>query len=156
MPTSVSSLDCRAFHENTWQQAWERIFAGYAMPDDSVWQDTAPLSEVDTDSGIAIARFRYLFERLVHWRERLAAATDSSTWQQRLHQLVDEFLAPENGVDEQQLPLRNAIGELGNTHSRDLTHNLLRYWMEQQLASNQQPGRLYSGWHYLLRHAADA
>jgi len=138
-------LGLPAVHENTWQQAWERIFAGYAMPSDAPWQDTAPISDIDTDGGIAIARFRYLFERLVYWRQQLGHATGATAWQQRLHRLVDEFLAPDNGLDDLLQPLRNAIGELGQTHSRDLGHVLIHYWMEKRLATSQQPGRLYSG-----------
>ena len=138
-------LGLPAIHENTWQQAWERIFAGYAMSSDDAWEGTAPISDVDTDSGIAIARFRYLFERLVYWRGQLGHAADASAWQQRLHRLVDEFLAPDSGLDDLLQPLRNAIGELGQTRSGGLGHALIRYWMEKQLATSQQPGRLYSG-----------
>lgn len=132
-------------HENTWQQAWERIFSGYAMPSDAPWQDTVPISEVDTDSGIAIARFRYLFERLVYWRQRLAKPAGTAAWQQRLHQLVDEFLAPGSATDDLLQPLRHAIAELGQSDSPTLSPKLIRYWMDRQLATNQQPGRLYSG-----------
>jgi len=138
-------LGLPAVHENTWQQAWERIFAGYAMPSDAPWQDTAPISDVDADSGIAIARFRHLFERLVYWRQRLGKAAGTTAWQRRLHQLVDEFLAPDNGVDELLQPLRKAIGELGQTRAGDLGHAFIRYWMERRLSTSQQPGRLYSG-----------
>ena len=38
---SASLLD-RQSSENTWQQAWDRIFCGYAMPGDGAWNgDTA-------------------------------------------------------------------------------------------------------------------
>jgi exodeoxyribonuclease V gamma subunit len=132
-------------HENTWQQAWERIFAGYAMPGDDLWQQTAPLSEVDSDSGIAIARFRHLFERLVHWRQQLSLAASTSVWQQRLHQLIDEFFAADSVVDDSLQPLRNAVSELGQSAARELSPTLVGYWMEKRLATNQQAGRLYSG-----------
>jgi exodeoxyribonuclease V gamma subunit len=132
-------------HGNTWQQAWERLFAGYAMPGEDLWQQIAPVDEVDSDSGIAIGRFRYLFERLVYWQQRLTPPASASAWQQRLHQLIDEFLAPPSANDEMLLPLREAISELGRSEARDLSSTLVSYWMEKQLATNQQPGRLYSG-----------
>jgi len=139
------ALGLPAMHENTWQQAWERLFAGYAMPNSELWQQIAPIDEVDSDSGVAIARFRYLFERLVYWQERLGVAASANAWQQRLHQLVDEFLAPTNASDDLLQPLRNAISELGQSESRELSPTLVAYWMERQLSTNQQPGRLYSG-----------
>ena len=132
-------------HENTWQQAWERIFAGYAMPGDDLWQQIAPISAVDSDSGVAIARFRYLFERLVHWRQRLSTAAGTTAWQLRLHQIIDEFFAPENAADELLQPLRNAVSELGQSNAGEIKPPLISYWMERFLATSQQPGRLYSG-----------
>ena len=132
-------------HENTWQQAWQRIFAGYAMPDDSPWNGIAPLPRVDSNSGVAIAQFRQLFERLVYWRRRLASPAGANAWQLRLHQLIDEFFGTGNPDDDRLLPLRNAVGELGGQAARELDPELVRYWMEQQLASSQQPGHLYSG-----------
>jgi len=139
------ALGLPAIHENTWQQAWERLFAGYAMPGSDLWQQIAPIDEVDRDSGVAIARFRYLFERLVYWQERLGRAASANAWQLRLHQLVDEFLAPANASDDLLQPLRNAISELGQSESRELSPTMVVYWMEKQLSTNQQPGRLYSG-----------
>ncbi|MCG6889719.1 MAG: exodeoxyribonuclease V subunit gamma [Gammaproteobacteria bacterium] len=132
-------------HENTWQQAWERIFAGYAMANDDLWEHTAPISEVDSDSGVAIARFRYLFERLVYWRQRLSASVSTGAWQQRLHQLIDEFLAADGATDDLLQPLRKAVNDLGQSDARDLSPSLVSYWMDKQLATNQQTGRLYSG-----------
>jgi len=132
-------------HENTWQQAWERIFAGYAMPGDDLWQHTAPISAVDSDSGVAIARFRFLFERLVYWRQRLSVSVSANAWQQRLHQLIDEFLASDNAADDLIQPLRKAINEFGQSVTCELSPGLVSYWMEKQLATSQQAGRLYSG-----------
>ena len=132
-------------HENTWQQAWERIFAGYAMACDDLWEHTAPISEVDSDSGVAIARFRFLFERLVYWRQRLSVSVSTSAWQQRLHQLIDEFLASDIAADDLLQPLRKAINELGQSDAQELSPSLVSYWMEKQLATSQQAGRLYSG-----------
>ena len=139
------SLGLPPIHENSWQQAWERLFCGYAMADDEPWQRIAPIDDVDGDAGVAIGRFRYLFERLVYWRERLGRDASAFAWQQRLHQLIDEFLAPPGSVDELLLPLREVISDLGQSQARELSPALLSYWMEKQLATKQQPGRLYSG-----------
>jgi exodeoxyribonuclease V gamma subunit len=138
-------LGLPATHENTWQQAWERLFAGYAMPDDGQWQGIAPISASDSDGAIAIARFRYLFERLTWWRAKLATATTAADWQNRLHRLIEEFLSPAGSSGDLLQPLRQAISELGLTGSAELGTELVYYWMEGQLATTQQPGRLYSG-----------
>ncbi len=134
-----------AIHENTWQQAWERFFAGYALANESLWQGIAPITEFGSDSGVAIARFRYLFERLLYWQQKLGSAASTEIWQQRLHQLIDEFLAPPVITGNLQQPLRNAISELGQSDAVELSPALVCYWMEKQLATTQQPGLLYSG-----------
>jgi exodeoxyribonuclease V gamma subunit len=139
------ALGLPSIHENTWQQAWERFFAGYSMAADGLWQGIAPISEIGTDSGIAIARLRYLFERLVYWRQKLGSAASGFVWQQRLHQLIEEFFAPRVVTEDLLQPLRSAISELGHSGSAELSPALVSYWMEQQLATNQQPGLLYSG-----------
>ena len=134
-----------AIHENTWQQAWERFFAGYSLTDDGLWQGIAPIAEIGSDSVMAIARLRYLFERLVYWQQKLGSAASTIVWQQRLHQLIEEFFAPRVVTEDLLQPLRNAISELGQSESVELKPALVSYWMEQQLATNQQPGLLYSG-----------
>jgi exodeoxyribonuclease V gamma subunit len=138
-------LGLPAIHENTWQQAWERLFAGYAMPNDELWQGIAPISDVDGDSAIALARFRYLFERLCRWRAKLTIAASATEWQDRLHQLIEEFLSAGAASDDLLQPLRQAISELGQSAAGELSPLLVSYWMEKQLATTQQPGRLYSG-----------
>jgi len=139
------ALGLPAIHENTWQQAWERFFAGYSMADEGLWQGIAPITEIGTDSAVAIARLRYLFERLVYWQQKLGSAASTVVWQQRLHQLIEEFFAPRVLSEDLLQPLRNAISELGQAESVELSPALLSYWMEQQLATTQQPGGLYSG-----------
>ncbi len=140
-----SSLGLPAIHENTWQQAWERLFAGYAMPNDELWQGIAPISDVDGDSAIALARFRYLFERLGWWRRKLATGASAAEWQGRLHQLVEEFLSDGTASEDLLQPLRQAISELAQSAAQELSALMVSYWMEKQLSTTQQPGRLYSG-----------
>ena len=139
------ALGLPAIHENTWQQAWDRFFAGYAMTGDELWRGISPITEVDTEAGIAISHFRHLFERLTSWHLILEETASGKVWQRRLHQLVDEFFTPSVSTDELLLPLRDAISELGQSGSTELSHALVVYWMAKQLELNQQPGRLYSG-----------
>jgi exodeoxyribonuclease V gamma subunit len=139
------ALGLPAIHENTWQQAWDRFFAGYAMMDDALWQGIAPIIEIDTDAGVAISQFRYLFERLTYWHQKLGTAASADVWQRRLQQLIEEFFSARIVADDLLLPLRNAISEIGQSGSVELSPALVCYWMEKQLATNQQPGRLYSG-----------
>ena len=139
------ALGLPEIHENTWQQAWDRFFAGYAIADEGNWNGIAPIARIDTDSGVAIASFRHLFERLVYWQQKLAVAMNSQEWQQCLYQLVDEFFAPQFTDDELLQPLRDAISEFGQSGASNIDPALVSYWMEKHLSSTRKPGQLYSG-----------
>ena len=132
-------------HENTWQQAWERLFAGYAMGTSELWRNIAPIGDIDGQGSNALALLRHLLERLVYWRQRLASAASGGAWQRRLNFLLEEFFARPGAIDDRLQPLRNAISELGQSSAQWLEPELVAYWMEQQLATTRQPGRLYSG-----------
>ena len=139
------ALDLPGTHENSWQQAWERIFSGFAFADQKLWRDIAPITTIDANGAVAMARFRHLFERLAYWRDRLAQFGSVENWRQRLHRMLDEFFVADNLHDDNLQPLRDAISNLGDAGGEDLSPALVSYWMETQLSTSQQPGRLYSG-----------
>ena len=143
--THRRELGLPATDDNAWKQGWQRLFAGYALHSDDVWQGIAPVSETDAEAGIAIGRFRQLFDRLVYWQQRLSQPATAVAWQQRLHRLIDEFLAPARDNDGALLPLRETVMELGQSDASELGPTLVSYWMQKKLQSMQQPGQLYSG-----------
>ncbi|MFT5550017.1 MAG: exodeoxyribonuclease V gamma subunit [Candidatus Azotimanducaceae bacterium] len=139
--------------ENTWQQAKDRLFAGYAMPGDDYWNGISALSQVQGDRALHIGKFWHLFERLQHWRKRLTQPQNSHDWQTSLLSLVDEFFLESNSNDGRLQHIRDVIAELGNpslssginSNDNNLSSELVNFWMEQQLASQEKPGRLFSG-----------
>ena len=143
--THRRELGLPATDDNAWKQGWQRLFAGYALNSDDLWQGIAPVTETDAEASVAIGRFRQLFDRLVHWQQRLSQPATAAAWQQRLHRLIDEFLAPVRDNDEALLPLRETVMELGQSDANELGPALVSYWLQKKLQSTQQPGHLYSG-----------
>ena len=139
------ALGLPAIAQNTWQQGWDRMFAGFAMTGEAHWQGIAPLAALGTDEGVALARLRSLFDRLVAWRDELARGTTAADWQRRLHRLLDDFFVPAPPVDDLRNPLRDAIDALAEAGDAVLSPALVRYWLAQRLATTPRPGRLYSG-----------
>ena len=139
--------------ENTWQQAKERLFAGYAMAGNDYWAGISALSQVQGDRALHIGKFWHLFERLQHWRRRLAQPQSSNDWQASLLALIDEFFHKSNSSDSRLQHIRDVITELGttsfsssvNSNENNLSSELVSFWMEQQLASQEKPGKLFSG-----------
>ncbi len=131
--------------ENTWQQAKQRLFAGYAMTGDDYWHGIAALSQVQGERALHMGKFWHLFERLQHWRRGLTQPQSSQGWQTSLLSLLDEFFLELNGGDGRLQHIRDVIAELGNTSESYMSSELVSFWMEQQLASQEKPGRLFSG-----------
>jgi exodeoxyribonuclease V gamma subunit len=135
--------------ENTWQQAKQRLFAGYAMAGHDYWNGIAALSQTQGERALHIGKFWHLFERLQHWRKRLTLPQSTQCWQQSLLSLIDAFFLELNGRDGRLQHIRDVIAELGsasaNTSEHNLSSELVNFWMEQQLASQEKPGRLFSG-----------
>jgi exodeoxyribonuclease V gamma subunit len=137
--------------ENTWQQAKQRLFAGYAMAGDDYWNGIAAMSHVQGERALHIGKFWHLFERLQHWRKRLSQSQSAQAWQISLLSLVDEFFLELNGGDGRLQHIRDVISDLAITNSIsndseiDMSSELISFWMEQQLASQEKPGRLFSG-----------
>ncbi len=139
------ALGLPAIAQNTWQQGWDRMLAGFAMTGDRHWQGIAPLAALGTDEGIALARLRLLFDRLVAWRDELGRDAIAAEWQRRLHRLLDDFFVPAPAVDDLRNPLRDAVNALAEAGDGELSPALVRYWLTQHLATTLRPGRLYSG-----------
>jgi exodeoxyribonuclease V gamma subunit len=135
--------------ENTWQQAKERLFAGYATARNDYWGGISALSQVQGDRALHIGKFWHLFERLQYWRNRLVQPQSSNDWQTSLLALVDEFFLESSNSDGRLQNIRAVITGLGdtsfNSNESNLSSELVNFWMEQQLTSQEKPGRLFSG-----------
>jgi exodeoxyribonuclease V gamma subunit len=139
------SLGLPATAENTWQQAKNRIFAGYALGKIEHWNGIAPLGQVDASRAQNLARFWRLFERLQYWRNMLNTPCNTSEWQKRLNRMLDDFFVESSKQEDRLQAIRDAINDLNLAQNVLMSPALLHYWMEQQLANREVAGRLFSG-----------
>jgi exodeoxyribonuclease V gamma subunit len=140
-----AALDLPPTPENTWQQARQRIFAGYALSDVEYWDGIAPLHGVEGERAQNLGKFWLLFERLLFWREQLKLPCRAREWQPRLNRLLEDlFVEPDPRVGRLQ-QIRDAISELALAGDSIVSPALLIHWMEQQFARQETRGRLFSG-----------
>ena len=131
--------------QNTWLQARQRLFAGYALGDIRLWNDIAPLGDIDSSAACKIGNFLDLFERLDNWRKQLQKPAKAKEWVTILNQLMADFYkAPESSEDYLQ-QIRDAIDELNLAGDSIMSSPLVRHWMQNQLGRQQRQGRLFSG-----------
>jgi exodeoxyribonuclease V gamma subunit len=140
-----TSLGLPATGENTWQQAKQRIFAGYALGEIEYWDGIAPIAEVDASRAQHLAKFWLLFERLQYWRDVLKSPCKTGEWQGRLNRMLDDFFVESNRQEDRLQSIRDAINDLNQAENLLASPALIQHWMEQQLASRQLQGRLFSG-----------
>jgi len=140
-----ASLGLPATGENTWQQAKQRIFAGYALGEIEFWDGIAPIGQVDASRAQNLAKFWRLFERLEYWRDLLKTPCNTGEWQNRLNRMLDEFFVETSQQEGRLQAIRDAINDLNLAENVLISPALLLYWMEQQLAKRELPGRLFTG-----------
>ena len=140
-----TALGLPATIENTWQQAQQRLFAGYALGEIDYWNDIAPLAQMDTGRAINISKFCKLFERLKYWRAKLGKSTGASDWISKLNLLIDDFYQNINPTEDRIQDIRNSIDALSLAGNCQITATLLRDWLQKQLATQRRQGRMFSG-----------
>ena len=140
-----TALDLPATLENTWQQAHQRIFAGYAFENADFWHGIAPLQGVEGERAQNLGKFWLLFERLLFWREQLNTACPASTWQSRLNRLLEDLFVETDSNSGHLQQIRDAISQLELADETIVSPALLDHWMEKQLARQETRGRLFSG-----------
>jgi exodeoxyribonuclease V gamma subunit len=138
-------LGLPATAENTWQQAKQRIFAGYAFGDADSWHGIAAMAEIDASRAQSLGKFWLLFERLQFWHKQLALSATASEWQTRLNRILVDFFREPGKQNIRLQQIRDAIEELVSAGDTDISPALMRHWMEQQLANQEVRGRLFSG-----------
>lgn len=130
---------------NTWQQARQRLFAGYAFGDDQLWNGIAAIPGWDESNSEAIGRFWHFFDRLDSWRKRLSVSRSPQEWQTLLLQLVDDFFVETDPRESRLQEIRDIIREFASDQNCHISPLLIGYLLEQQLNNQQQSGGLYTG-----------
>ncbi len=136
---------------NTWQQAENRLLAGYAMggddPDASgLWQGIAVMAQQGSVRAEALGQFLKFLDRLRHWHKRLDHTRNAREWQIAINLLMADFF-PEHADDDDRLQQIRDVLELLARQAGDTESSaaLLTLWLESSLGSQSQRGRYFSG-----------
>ncbi len=134
--------------ENTWQQAFRRLFGGYAVGGDGHYDGIAPVEGVEGVNAAALGRFWQLLEALRSWSRKLRSAQTGSQWQQTLNQLLETFFIPGDDDGGRLQQIRDEVADLAEkaaTLTEPLSPTLIRHWLTRSLGTRSQGGRAYSG-----------
>ncbi len=138
-------LGLPGFEQNTWRQAAQRLFAGYALGEVDDWDGIAPLAAAEGDKAVALGRFWQLFERLRDYRRALSRTRGAGDWQRLLNRLLDDFFI-ERDDDGKLQQIRDSLDELHQQAAEQpLSPELLRHWLQRALGQQTLHGRYFSG-----------
>ena len=134
--------------ENTWAQAEQRLFSGYALGDIDEFAGMIPVATVAGAEAEVLGRFWRLLDRLVEAAERLAEARPARAWQVCIGDLLREFFGDCEDPDGRLLAIREAAAELvDQTGALDqpLSLALVRHWLGERLGTAEHRRHSFSG-----------
>ncbi len=141
-------LGLPAAEENTWAQAEQRLFAGYAAGETGLFEGIAPIGSVEGSKAAALGGFWRLFSRLTETAERLAAPRSTADWQVCIIGLLADFFGERDDEDGRVQKIRDAVADLAEQARalpEPLAAPLVHRWLEQRLGAAGRHGRYFSG-----------
>ncbi len=145
----LNRLGLPAIAQNTWQQGFERLMAGYALDNSALWHNIAPETGIDATQGEQLANFFELLNTLYRWACELDRERSPAQWAQTLEQLSSSLFAP--GLDDEGRldKIHDTISELANIDDitqAPLSLAAIRHWITTQLdRENDNRKGFYSG-----------
>jgi exodeoxyribonuclease V gamma subunit len=134
--------------ENTWAQAEQRLFGGFALGDTELFQGIAPIGSVEGKNAEALGRFWRLFSRLTDAAEQLAPSRSSADWQTCIGGLLAEFFGEREDEDGRIQKIRDAVADLAEQArglEEELVADLVHRWLQRRLGAESRHGRYFSG-----------
>ena len=139
------------YETNSWMFGLRRLLLAYASGDSEAFAGIQPYDEIGGGDADLVGRLAVLVEKLdLHWRA-LTEATGAQNWIDRLRNLVDDFLLPQDGEDElacyrieQAIAgLESALADTGVAD--DLPHKVIRDCLIEALDADTVSHRFLAG-----------
>jgi exodeoxyribonuclease V gamma subunit len=135
-------------NENTWAQAEQRLFGGYALGETALFQGIAPIGSVEGANAEVLGRFWRLFSKLTDGARQLGSPRSAEDWQACIGDLMNDFFGEREDEDGRIQKIRDAAADLADQArglNEVLAPDLVRNWLEQRLGAESRYGRYFSG-----------
>ncbi len=127
-----------ADHHHTWRFGLDRLLLGLALnTSDGLFEGVLPHG-VDTGDMALLSALCGLIHRLEHFRTLMQQPCSAADWQNRIHQLIDEFYDVRDDevleISRLHSTLQMLVDETGAAGYRgDLSSQLIRHWLTHRL-----------------------
>ena len=135
-------------HENTWRHAAQRWLLGYAMQEDSVWNDIYSGSGSSNNQALIVGKFLDLIQELTRAARLFDQPVHSQQWSQRLLSLCENLFLEKDDDQGSLQNLRDTItqfSEASEVIDEPLSADVVKSWFAQQFMKPSGHGRPYSG-----------
>lgn len=122
-----AQCDVPGFDRHSFDDGLQRLFLGYALPDDmaDTWQDRVPAGAPEGAEALLLGRFAHLVDALARLRRDAMQAKAPEAWKSFLFDTLETFLDPDRGEIDDVTEVRDAIRELCDNMARgDVRENL--------------------------------
>ena len=134
--------------QNTWAQARDRLFAGYAMGDAPQFDGIAPVGSVEGRQAGALGRMWRFLSRLEQTAKTLDQDRSAAEWEIVLGRLLKAFFGDNEDEDGRLQKMRDVLATLAEqTEGVDdvLSLELVRDWLNSTVGEESRYGRYFSG-----------
>jgi len=140
------------YRENSWRAGLDRLFLGYAMPDEGnlLFNNILPYDEMEGDGPHTLGKFAGFIERVANFAEQISRSRTLAEWRDLLRTLLAEFVAVDDnsaheltavtGVVEQLAELQNAAA-----FSDKVELDVIRCWIEARLDKEEKGSGFMTG-----------
>jgi exodeoxyribonuclease V gamma subunit len=140
------------YRENSWRAGLDRLFLGYAMPDEGnlLFNNILPYDEMEGDGPRTLGKITDFIERVADFSEQISRSRTLAEWRDLLRTLLAEFVAVDDnsahelaavtGVVEQLAELQNAAA-----FSEKVELDVIRSWIESRLDKEEKGSGFMTG-----------
>jgi exodeoxyribonuclease V gamma subunit len=132
------------YRDNSWQAGLDRLFLGYAMPDDGscLFNGKLPYDEMEGSSAQTLGKLVEFVGSVAEFARKLARPRTLVEWRDELRTLLGEFIAADDDSAREHSAIAGVIEEIGELEDQSgftekVEVSVLRSWLSARLAQEE-------------------
>jgi exodeoxyribonuclease V gamma subunit len=139
------SLGLPSYRENSWNAGLDRLFLGYAMPEegDLLFDGLLPYDEIEGNGARTLGKFADFVKCVTRVSRALATPRTLSGWREELQDLLGAFIAPGDDLAHELSAITKVVNTLDECAERTgfgakVELAVIRSWISSRLGEEEQ------------------
>jgi len=140
-----SRLGLPAYRENSWRAGLDRLFLGYAMPDEggSIFNGILPYDDMEGSAPLALGKLADFLERIGEIAASLPRQRPLGEWRQTLRKMLADFVAADDDATRELATVAELVETLGDMeraagYGRPVDLAVVRAWLSACLGREEK------------------